>query len=303
MIRWFEHRQVYVPSAVHDGDAADLGRPFEEAFFSAGDGVRLHGWFFPADPRSARADQVILLLHGNAGNISHRLGFYQVWLETGVNVFAFDYRGYGRSEGRPSEEGTYLDAQAAYGWLRQKGFAPGNIIALGKSLGGGIASELTVRETLGGLVLQSTFTSIADVGSELFPWLPVRWANSIQYNTHSKLPGIKIPVLVMHSRDDRLIRYHHGQKNFAAANEPKMFCRPGALSRRAEPVFRESGRRFAGEVVRGPLTQLSQPVHSTDKSNRSNTRPNHSNAKPDSIARTTAAVIEASGTASTSPNT
>jgi alpha-beta hydrolase superfamily lysophospholipase len=223
MIRWFEHRQVYVPSAVHDGNAADLGRPFEEAFFSAGDGVRLHGWFFPAEPQSARADQVILLLHGNGGNISHRLGFYQVWLETGVNVFAFDYRGYGRSEGRPSEEGTYLDAQAAYGWLRQKGFAPGNIIALGKSLGGGIASELTVRETLGGLVLQSTFTSIADVGSELFPWLPVRWANSIQYNTHSKLPGIKIPVLVMHSRDDRLIRYHHGQKNFAAANEPKMF--------------------------------------------------------------------------------
>jgi len=294
MIRWFEHRQVYAPSAVQQGKAVDLGRPFEETFFSAKDGVRLHGWFFPADAHSPLADHVILLLHGNAGNISTRLAFYQVWLETGVNVFTFDYRGYGRSQGRPSEEGTYLDGQAAYGWLRQKGFASGNIIALGKSLGGGIASELAVREPLGGLILQSTFTSITEVGSELFPWLPVRWVNTIKYNTHSKLPGIKIPVMVMHSRDDLLIRFHHGQKNFAAANEPKMFWE---IQGHHTGVLEASRAHY----LEG-LNQFLKRVYSTDTSSRSNTRPSHSSAKPDSIASTKAASMDASGMASTNPN-
>ena len=112
-------------------------------------------------------------------------------LATGVNVFVFDYRGYGRSQGRPSEEGTYRDAQAAYQWLRQKGFPGTNIIAFGESLGGGVAAELAVRETVGGLVLQSTFTSIPDMGAELFPWLPVRWLGTIRYDTRSKLPRLQ----------------------------------------------------------------------------------------------------------------
>ncbi len=202
---------------------ADLGRPFEDVCVTTSDGVRLNGWFFPADKTSPRAHLVILLLHGNAGNISTRLEFYQAWLELGVNVFSIDYRGYGRSAGKPSEEGTYLDAQAAYQWLRQRGFAPRHIIVLGKSLGGGVASELVLREPCGALILQNTFTSIVDVGAELFPWLPVRRINSIRYDTLAKLPGIKIPVLVAHSRDDELIGFHHGEKNFAAANEPKVF--------------------------------------------------------------------------------
>jgi hypothetical protein len=147
-----------------------------------------------------------------------------VWLELGLNVFLFDYRGYGRSAGQPSEEGTYCDAQAAYHWLRQKGFAPENIVLLGKSLGGGVASELAVREKVGGLILQNTFNSIASVGAELFPWLPVRRFHSIRYDTLSKLPKIHLPVLVLHSRKDQVIRFHHAERNFAAANEPKMLC-------------------------------------------------------------------------------
>src|SRR5262245_56657821 len=109
------------------------------------DGVRLVAWFFPGKPASARSDLVFLLCHGNAGNISHRTGFYRAWLELGVGVFAFDYRGYGRSEGKPGEEGTYRDAQAAAQWLRARGYAPENIIAMGKSLGGGVAAELALR--------------------------------------------------------------------------------------------------------------------------------------------------------------
>lgn len=223
VLRWFEHRQVYVPDRELEASCAALRRPAEEVQFQTGDGVRLHGWFFPADPASPRRHLVILLLHGNAGNISHRLDFYRAWLELEVNVFAFDYRGYGRSEGRPDEEGTYRDAVAAHDWLVQRGFAAGHIIALGKSLGGGIASELALRRPLGALVLQNTFTSIPDVGAELFPFLPVRWLARIRYDTLSKLPHVRVPVLVAHSPEDGLIAIEHGRRNFAAANEPKMF--------------------------------------------------------------------------------
>jgi fermentation-respiration switch protein FrsA (DUF1100 family) len=162
-------------------------------------------------------------MHGNAGNISHRAAFYEAWHEFGVNVFAFDYRGYGQSAGKPSEEGTYLDAQAAFAWLAQKGFPGPKIVALGKSLGGGIASELALRENIGGLILQNTFTSIPDIGSEMFPWLPIRRMARIQYDTLRKLPRIHVPVLVAHSPKDRTIGFEHAQRNFAAANPPKMF--------------------------------------------------------------------------------
>ena len=222
VLRWFEHRQVYQPSRPMDANGSELGRPFEDVHFQTADGLKLNGWFFPADKDSSRQHLVYLLCHGNAGNISHRLEHVATLLETGASVFIFDYRGYGRSEGRPSEDGTYLDGQAAHQWVRQRGFAATNIIVLGESLGGGIASEVALREPSGGLILQSTYTSVTDLGAELFPWLPVRWLGIIKYDTHSKLPRIKVPVLVMHSRADGLIGFHHAEKNFAAANEPKL---------------------------------------------------------------------------------
>ena len=223
MLRWFEHSQVYHPDRVLTATGAELSRPFEDVFFKVGDGVVLNGWFFPASTNSLRRHLAVLACHGNAGNISHRLDTCVALLSTGVNVFVFDYRGYGRSQGRPSEEGTYRDAQAAYAWLRQKGFPGTNIVAFGESLGGGVAAELAVREPIGGLVLQSTFTSIPDLGAELFPWLPVRWLAKIRYDTRSKLPRLHVPVLVMHSPADELIKYHHGKANYAAAKEPKLF--------------------------------------------------------------------------------
>ena len=222
MLRAFEHSQVYHPDPLVLATGAELGRPFEEVLFRTRDGLELHGWFFPAEPGSARSQKTVLLCHGNAGNIGHRLDACSALLETGVNVFVFDYRGYGRSEGRPSEEGTYLDAEAAYDWLQSRKFSGPNIIAFGESLGGGVASELAVRKPVGGLVLQSTFTSIPDIGAEFFPWLPVRMFASIHYDTYSKLPRLKIPVLVMHSRSDLLVRFHHAERNFEAANQPKL---------------------------------------------------------------------------------
>ncbi|MBK9139170.1 MAG: alpha/beta hydrolase [Verrucomicrobia bacterium] len=219
--RWFEHAQVYHPTATHWATPAQLGLPWEEAYFSAADGVALHGWFFPADTNSPRRHLAVLHCHGNGGNISHRLDVAEALLETGVNVLLFDYRGYGRSAGRPSEAGTYLDAQAAHAWLRGRGFAATNLIAFGESLGGAVATELALREPLGALVLQSTFTSIPDIGAELFPFLPVRWLARIRYDTHSKLPRVTLPVVILHSRRDTLVRFHHAERNFAVAREPK----------------------------------------------------------------------------------
>jgi uncharacterized protein len=224
VLRRFEHSQVYRPSRELEASGAELGRAFENIFFKTSDGLELNAWFFPANPQSPRAHWAVLLCHGNGGNISHRLGLYEALLETGLNVLAFDYRGYGLSRGEPDEEGTYRDAQAAHQWLRQRGFAGKNIIAFGESLGGGIASELALREELGGIVLQGTFTSIPDMGADLYPWLPVRWLGRIRYDTFSKLPRVTVPILVMHSRADGLIGFRHSEKNFAAANEPKKFC-------------------------------------------------------------------------------
>jgi fermentation-respiration switch protein FrsA (DUF1100 family) len=227
MLRWFEHKQTYHPSRSFDLTGEALNRPWEDVTFAANDGVQLNGWFFPAATNSPRGSLALLICHGNGGNISHRLDLYGLLLQTGVNVFAFDYRGYGRSEGRPSEEGTYRDVQAAHAWLRQREFAATNIIVYGESLGGGIASELAVREPVGGLVLQSTFTSVIDLGAELFPFLPVRTLGSIRYDTRRKLPQIRVPVLILHSRADTLIPFHHAEQNFTAANEPKLLIEIG----------------------------------------------------------------------------
>jgi fermentation-respiration switch protein FrsA (DUF1100 family) len=219
MLKIFEHSQVYHPDRVLIDSPARWRHPFEEVHFPAPDGVKLHGWYFPGS--NAPAGPVILFCHGNGGNISHRLDAASALLGTGASVFLFDYRGYGRSTGRPSEQGTYRDAHAAYDWLLNRGHAAAQVMAFGESLGGGVASELAATRTVGGLVLQSTFTSIIDVGAELFPWLPVKWLGSIQYNTLGRLPVIRAPVLVMHSRKDGLVGYRHAEKNFAAANEPK----------------------------------------------------------------------------------
>jgi uncharacterized protein len=223
MLRYFEHSQVYHPDKLVEATGAELGRPLEDMNFRAADGVALHGWFFPAATNSARQQLAILYCHGNAGNISDRLDVCAALLQTGANLLAFDYRGYGRSQGKPNEEGTYQDAQAALAWLKTRGFANTRIIAFGESLGGGVVSELALREKLGGLILQSTFTSIPDMGAEIFPWLPIRWLGSIKYDTLNKLSRVHVPVLIMHSQVDGLIPLAHAKRNFAAANEPKIF--------------------------------------------------------------------------------
>lgn len=223
MLYRFEHSQVYHPTRDAEYTPEDVGRSAEEVWLTTADGLRLHAWFFAADKASPRARLVMLFCHGNGGNLTSRPGYYRAILETGVSLLAFDYRGYGRSDGEPSELGTYADAQAAFQWLRTRGFAPEHILVWGESLGGGIASHVAATLPVGGLALQSTFTSVPDIGAELFPWLPVRLLSRISYDTHSRLPQIQCPVVILHSRADTTIRFSHGEQNFAAAREPKAF--------------------------------------------------------------------------------
>ncbi|MBM3846603.1 MAG: alpha/beta hydrolase [Verrucomicrobia bacterium] len=222
-LRWFERMQVFHPSREIFTDDPVPGRKLEDVFLTTSDGLKIHGWFLPADVSSCRKDQVICLFHGNAGNLSSRGEMLATLLGTGANVFAIDYRGYGRSQGKPSEQGTYRDAEAAFDWLAARGFEPSKIIVHGESLGGGVASHLASVRPVGGLILQSTFTSIPDIGADLFPFLPVRWVGAMRYSTRDRMGKISVPVMVMHSRHDEIIPYAHGERNFQAAREPKLF--------------------------------------------------------------------------------
>ncbi|MDB6125026.1 MAG: alpha/beta hydrolase fold protein [Pedosphaera sp.] len=221
-LRWFEYTQVYRPARNFRSAGEQPGHPFQDIYFTSGDGVKLNGWYYPANTNSPRKHWAVLVCHGNSGNISYLEELTGRLLQTGASVLLYDYRGYGKSGGRPSEQGTYRDALAAYQWLVHAGFAGTNILVYGQSLGGGMAGELALHEPLGGLVLESTSTSIPDVAAVLYPWLPVRLMGTIRYNTGSKLRHIKIPVLILHSRSDSLIPFEHAEHNYAAANEPKV---------------------------------------------------------------------------------
>jgi len=172
---------------------------------------------------------VILFCHGNGGNISNRISYLPIFRELGLATFLFDYRGYGKSGGTPSEEGTYADVEAAWQYLTQeRQIPPQKIIIYGESLGGAIASYLAQKisqpngnNNAGALVLASTFTSISDRAAELYPFMPIRFLSRFSYNSIERLPSIKIPVLVIHSIDDEIIPFHHGDRNFQVANQPK----------------------------------------------------------------------------------
>ena len=198
----------------------DIGLDFESVTLDTSDNEQLHAWFVPADP----ARGTLLFCHGNAGNISHRLDSIRLFHELGLSVLIFDYRGYGQSSGKPTETGTYRDAGAAWQYLvEQRGIPPQRIILFGRSLGASIAAELASRQAAAGVILESAFTSVPDVAAKFYPWLPVRWMSRYQYNTLKKLADIHSPVLIVHSRDDEIIPYTHGENLFAAASEPKQF--------------------------------------------------------------------------------
>jgi len=209
-----------MPNREIEATPGDIGLDFEPLTLATRDDEQLDAWFIPAEP----ARGVLLFCHGNAGNISHRLESIRLFHELGLSVLIFDYRGYGQSSGKPTEKGTYRDADAAWRYLvEQRGIPAEHIILFGRSLGASIAADLATRQSAAGVILESAFTSVPDVAAQLYPWLPVRWLSRYQYDTRRKLADIHSPVLIVHSRDDEIISYSNGERLFEAANEPKQF--------------------------------------------------------------------------------
>jgi len=215
-----QSKMVYLPQRDLVASPAAINLRFEEVYFRAKDGVKLHGWFIPSDAGRG----VLLFCHGNAGNISHRLDSISIFHRLGLSVFIFDYRGYGRSEGEPTEEGTYSDAEGAWDYLtRDKRIKPQAIIIFGRSLGGSIAARTAMNRPSGALILESTFSSFKEAAGDIYPWLPVRLLARYDYETASFISQVHCPVLVIHSREDELIPFRHGERLFSAAKEPKAF--------------------------------------------------------------------------------
>ncbi len=202
------------------GGPAAINLPYEDVYFKTQDGVTLNGWFIPKEG----ARYTLLFCHGNAGNISHRLSKIEMLHHLGINIFIFDYRGYGKSAGRPSEKGLYRDADAAYGYLIEtKGISKENIIAYGESLGGAVAVELASHKELKALIVEEAFTSVADVAKTIYPFLP-KGVLSSKFDSVSKIKDIRAPKLIIHSRDDEIIPFRMGKMLFDAAAQPKEFA-------------------------------------------------------------------------------
>jgi len=209
----FQDRFLFKPTREIEATPAAIGLEYEDVTLTAGDGVSLHGWYIPHEQPRA----VVLYFHGNRGNISQRLESLRIFHRLKLSTFILDYHGYGRSGGRPSEQGTYLDAQAAWDYLVQgRGIQPADIIVFGRSLGAAVASWLIARERPAAAVIESTFTSLPDVAAETYPLLPARWLSRYHYNTLENLRQANCPVLIGHSRDDAVISFQHGERLYEA---------------------------------------------------------------------------------------
>jgi fermentation-respiration switch protein FrsA (DUF1100 family) len=213
---------VFFPQKSFDFAPEGLHLAYQDIYFNTEDGKRLQGWFFPLEDESP----TLLFCHGNAGNISHRLDNVALLLKKGLQVFIFDYRGYGRSEGRPSEQGIYKDGVAAYDYLvQQQRIKPGNIVLFGRSLGAAVAIEVASKRQVRSVILESAFTSTKDMAKSMAvfalfsPFLPAH------YNNLSKIVQVTLPKLIIHGDADDLVPFDMGETLYEKAHPPKDFLR------------------------------------------------------------------------------
>jgi hypothetical protein len=229
IVLWFranENAFVFFPEAGPVGSPPrELGDQARLVRFPALDGTPLTAWVIPPLQQSANV-RWVLVLHGNAGNLMTpgRVDHDGQLRRLGLGVFALDYRGYGESEGSPSEAGVYADARAAYSYLRDSiGVPPDRIVVYGHSLGSAVAVELATEVPAVGLIIEGAFTSVPDRGAEVYPFIPVRLLARSSFNSLERIPRVRMPVLVIHGRDDTTIPIAHGRRLFASAPEPKTF--------------------------------------------------------------------------------
>jgi len=249
LARRFERSMIYHPDPNLEVSPASIGLAYNDVTLTVSDGTQIHGWWTPAE--SSRA--AILFCHGNAGNISHRLESIRIFHQLDLSVFIFDYRGYGKSAGSPSEEGTYQDAAAAYDYLREyREISPGKIIIFGRSLGGAVAIELAGKEEAGALICESSFTSAVDMGKLIFPYLPTNLLVFDRYDSISRIGELSLPKLFIHSREDDIIPFKQGERLFQAASPPKEFLEirgdhnEGFLE--SEEIYRKAINNFLKEL-------------------------------------------------------
>ncbi len=239
LIYFFQARLVFYPYRDLGQTPADIKLDYEELSLQGPDAVAIHGWWLPV--KNARA--TLLFLHGNAGNISHRLDSLKIFHDLGLSTLIIDYRGYGKSQGKPSEQGTYLDAMTAWRYLTEdRNIRPDQIIIFGRSLGGAVATWLAANSAAGGLILESTFTSIADVGRQYYPYLPVNTLARIHYPSIDRIDKINSPLLAIHSREDEIIPFRLGKALYDKAAEPKYFLE---IEGGHNGGFLHSGRRYS----------------------------------------------------------
>ncbi len=224
-VAWiFQDRLVWAPGPAPTRTPASIDAPFDDLRLVASDGASVHAWHVKAGHVKAAAPKgAVLVCHGNAGNIENRLPLAQAFRAMGFDVLLFDYRSYGQSRGDLSEEGTYLDGEAALDHLAAHGFDAAHTAIYGESMGGAVAIELARRRSPAALIVEDTFTSLADVGAEVYPWLPVRWISRTRYDSIAKIAGVRVPFLVAHSPEDGLVPFQHGKRLFAAHGGPKQF--------------------------------------------------------------------------------
>lgn len=217
-LKYYEKKGIYFPIRKIDITPREIGLEFEDVYFFSSDGIKLNGWYIST--KESRA--TVLFCHGNAGNIGNRIDVIDMFCRVGLDVFIFDYRGYGRSQASPNEEGLYRDAQAAYKYLIDKrNLSEGSIVVYGKSLGANVAVELCSKVRPAALISESAFTSALEMGKKIFPFLPIKWIITVKYDALSKIKNITVPKLIIHSEDDEIIPFQHGRRLFDAAPEPK----------------------------------------------------------------------------------
>jgi alpha-beta hydrolase superfamily lysophospholipase len=219
-IYFMQDRMLYFPDREILITPRDIGLEYEEVSLKTRDNVTISGWYIPSENEKG----VLLFCHGNAGNISHRMDSIRIFHGLGFSVLIFDYRGYGHSEGKPSEKGTYLDAEAAWNYLIvEKQKSPDRIILFGRSLGAAIAAESARRHYPAGIILESSFISVPEMGTHYYPWIPVRLLSKFDYTTIDKIKSITCPKLIIHSPDDEIVPFEHGRRLFENAGQSKEF--------------------------------------------------------------------------------
>lgn len=245
----FEEKMIFFPTPYHPRDyGMRTTAPREDVFFQTSDGKRIHGWFCAKDPKAP----TLLWFHGNAGNIADRYDQMELLYDGGFNVFAVDFRGYGRSEGTPSEKGTYLDAVAAYDVVvARKDVDPKRIVAFGQSLGAAVALDLALQRSCERVVLEAPFTSIPEMASVIYPIPGLRFFVRTKYDNLAKVRHLATPLLVLHGDKDEIIPFEMGKAVYDAAPGPKEFWAvPGAshnnVYSKAGPEYLRRLRRFCG---------------------------------------------------------